>query len=75
MEQILKKEDALDNYNKFIRFLNTYQINYTQVNIDNKKVYIKFWIHKEALSKIKDKLEIISSREDKNKIYIEGIIK
>ena len=75
VEQILKKKDALDNYNKFIQFLNTYQINYTKVSIDNKKVYIKFWINKEVLNKIKDKLEIISSREDKDKVYIEGLLK
>ncbi len=75
LKQILEKKDALNNYNKFIQFLNNYDVNYTNVEINDKKIYIKFWIKKSIFNKIKDKIEIITSREEKNKIYVEGILK
>jgi len=75
LEQILKKKDVLSNYNRFIQFLNNYEINYTKVDINKDRVYLKFWIKKDTFNKIKDKLEILSSREEKDKIYIEGILR
>ena len=75
LEQILKKKDILSNYNRFIQFLNNYEINYTKVDIDKDRVYLKFWIKRDTFNKIKDKLEILSSREEKDKIYIEGILR
>ncbi len=68
-------DTTLENYNKFIDFLNKNNINFTEVNIDKNKIYIKFYVEKDKLKIINKFIKILKEQEDKDKLYIEGILK